>query len=105
MAVSLLVPAKPRRVGQMIRHGADWRAIARRLALEKPDLKVQLGAQLDELRHSRAPGLEGLSDRVAAVGGRLSVQSNLSHGTRLHVAVPCASANKGRPALEFPQTS
>ena len=52
--VSRLVPAKHRRVGRMIRHGADWRAIARRLALENADLQVQLGAQLDELRQSRA---------------------------------------------------
>src|SRR5713101_9134925 len=54
VAVSRLVPTTPRRVARQIRHGADWRAIARRLALENADLQVQLGAQLDELRQSRA---------------------------------------------------
>src|SRR5260370_30720239 len=53
-AVSRLVPATHRRVGRLIRQGSDWRAIARRLALENADLQVQLGAQLDEVRQSRA---------------------------------------------------
>lgn len=39
---------------------------------------------------SRGSGLVGLSDRVAAVGGRLSVESNHLHGTSLHAEVPCA---------------
>jgi len=39
---------------------------------------------------SRGSGLVGLSDRVAAVGGRLNVQSNQLHGTSLHAEVPCA---------------
>ena len=267
VAVSRLVPATHRPVGRMIRHGADWRVIARRLALENADLQVQLGAQLDEMRQSRArlveaadnerrrlerdlhdgaqqqlvtvllslqlakaealqrsdpntahmldqsieslrqaldelrslargihptilleagvapairtlaercpipvevtgdldrleprleaalyfvaaeaitnavkhsrghrvrvelrrrsgwasvdvsddgvggaepsrgSGLVGLSDRVAAVGGRLSVESNQLQGTRLHAEVPCALANQRHPALEFPQAS
>ena len=53
----------------------------------------------------RGSGLVGLTDRVAAVGGRLDVRSNQSHGTRLRAEVPCAKANKGHPALEFPQAS
>src|SRR5260370_5568294 len=52
--VSRLVPATHRRVGRLIRQGSDWRAIARRLALENADLQVQLEAQLDEVRQSRA---------------------------------------------------
>jgi len=267
VALSRLVPATHRRVGRLIRQGSEWRAIARRLALENADLQVQLGAQLDEMRQSRArlveaadnerrrlerdlhdgaqqqlvtvllwlqlakaealqrsdpntanmldqsveslrqaldelrslargihptilqeagvapairtlaercpipvkvtgdldrleprleaalyfvaaeaitnavkhsrghricvelnrrsgwasvdvsddggggaelsrgAGLEGLSDRVAAVGGRLTVESSHSHGTRLHAEVPCALANQRHPALEFPQAS
>src|SRR5260370_5721985 len=54
LAVSRLVPARHRRVGRLSRHGAEWRAMARRLAHENADLQVQLGAQLDELRQSRA---------------------------------------------------
>src|SRR6266852_9312926 len=53
VAVSRLVPTTHRRVERQIRHGADWRAIARRLALENADLQVQLGAQLDEVQQSR----------------------------------------------------
>jgi len=43
------------------------------------------GAQL-----ARGSGLVGLSDRVAAVGGRLNLQDNHPHGTCLHAEVPCA---------------
>jgi len=34
-------------------------------------------------------GLRGLSDRVAAVGGRLVVDSHKGEGTRIHSEVPC----------------
>ncbi len=54
VALSRLVPATHRRVGRMTRHGADWRAIARRLALENSRLQVQMRAQLDEVRKSQA---------------------------------------------------
>jgi signal transduction histidine kinase len=39
---------------------------------------------------SRGTGLRGLTDRVAAVGGRLQVQSNHGGGTRIHSEIPCA---------------
>jgi signal transduction histidine kinase len=39
---------------------------------------------------SNGTGLRGLSDRVAAVGGRLQVQSNHGGGTRIHSEIPCA---------------
>ena len=54
VAVSRLVPATHRRVGRLIRHDADWRAIAVRLALENSRLQVQLRGQLDEVRQSQA---------------------------------------------------
>ena len=38
---------------------------------------------------SKGSGLVGLSDRVAAVGGRLDVRSDGSTGTSLHAEVPC----------------
>jgi len=38
---------------------------------------------------SRGSGLVGLSDRMAAVGGRLDVKSDVGHGTKLHAEVPC----------------
>ena len=38
---------------------------------------------------TRGTGLVGLADRIAAVGGRLSVLSNHPHGTTLHAEVPC----------------
>jgi signal transduction histidine kinase len=37
----------------------------------------------------RGSGLRGLSDRVAALDGRLHVDSEPSRGTRIHVEVPC----------------
>jgi signal transduction histidine kinase len=38
---------------------------------------------------SRGSGLRGLSDRVAAVGGRLVVNSDRQSGTTIHAEVPC----------------
>ena len=35
-------------------------------------------------------GLRGLTDRVAAVGGHLTVKSDLAGGTTIHAEVPCA---------------
>ena len=40
---------------------------------------------------SRGTGLRGLSDRVAAVGGRMTVESHLGSGTTLIAELPCAS--------------
>jgi signal transduction histidine kinase len=39
----------------------------------------------------RGSGLAGLQDRVAAHGGTLEVVSPRGHGTRVEVAIPCAS--------------
>jgi signal transduction histidine kinase len=40
---------------------------------------------------SRGSGLRGLSDRVEALGGRLSVESPPGRGTHLKAEIPCAS--------------
>ena len=39
----------------------------------------------------RGSGLVGLRDRVEALGGRLRIESPLGSGTRVRVALPCAS--------------
>ncbi len=39
---------------------------------------------------SAGGGLRGLSDRVAAVGGRLRIESDNQHGTTVHSEIPCA---------------
>jgi signal transduction histidine kinase len=39
---------------------------------------------------SAGSGLRGLSDRVAAVGGRLQVESDKQRGTTVHSEIPCA---------------
>jgi signal transduction histidine kinase len=39
---------------------------------------------------ARGSGLRGLLDRVAALGGRLSIEDDGSGGTRLTAAIPCA---------------
>ena len=39
----------------------------------------------------RGSGLAGLRDRVAALGGTLEVFSPQGEGTRIEVAIPCAS--------------
>ena len=40
----------------------------------------------------RGAGLRGLADRVAAVGGVLSIDSPPGGGTNLSVELPCASS-------------
>ena len=45
------------------------------------------GARLDD----DGSGLRGLADRVAALNGRLDVESPPGGGTRLHAEIPCAS--------------
>ncbi|HEU5206697.1 MAG TPA: histidine kinase [Gaiellaceae bacterium] len=39
---------------------------------------------------SRGSGLRGLADRVAALDGRLGIESPPGSGTRIHVEIPCA---------------
>ena len=39
--------------------------------------------------NSRGTGLQGLADRVAALGGSLSVQANRPSGTRVEASLPC----------------
>ena len=43
----------------------------------------------------RGSGLRGLTDRVAALDGTLSVDSPRGRGTRLRVEIPCAAAETG----------
>jgi signal transduction histidine kinase len=38
----------------------------------------------------RGSGLQGLADRVAALGGSLTVSENPPHGTRVEATFPCA---------------
>ena len=38
---------------------------------------------------ARGTGLQGLADRVAALGGSLSVQANRPSGTRVEASLPC----------------
>ena len=40
---------------------------------------------------SDGTGLTGIRDRVAALGGTIDVRSDVGQGTRLEVALPCAS--------------
>jgi signal transduction histidine kinase len=40
---------------------------------------------------AKGSGLRGLADRVAAVGGRLTVRSSDGRGTRIEAVIPCAS--------------
>src|SRR5260370_22275545 len=81
LAVSRLVPARHRRVGRLSRHGAEWRAMARRLAHENADLQVQLGAQLDELRQSRARLVE------AADSERRRLERDLHDGAQQRLVI------------------
>lgn len=52
------------------------------------------GAGLD-----RGKGLTGLSDRVAALGGRLRVESHEGAGTRVSASIPAAAIESGEPSV------
>ena len=39
---------------------------------------------------TRGTGLRGLADRVAALDGRLEVESSVGHGTTIRARIPCA---------------
>jgi len=39
---------------------------------------------------ARGSGLRGLADRVAALDGRLEVDSAAAHGTTIRARIPCA---------------
>jgi signal transduction histidine kinase len=40
---------------------------------------------------SRGSGLEGMADRVEALGGRIDIDSPPGQGTQLTAQIPCAS--------------
>jgi signal transduction histidine kinase len=42
-------------------------------------------------RPSEGSGLQGLADRIEALGGNVRIDSRAGHGTRISVEVPCAS--------------
>jgi signal transduction histidine kinase len=44
-------------------------------------------------------GLGGLTDRVHALGGQLSLESNLGRGTTIIVTLPCAPVQRNEPEL------
>jgi signal transduction histidine kinase len=51
---------------------------------------------------ARGSGLRGLADRVAALDGRLSLDSPAGRGTRLHVEIPCDPRVSARAAATEP---
>ena len=69
---------------------------------ERDELRVEVG---DDGRGGADPsagsGLRGLSDRVAALGGRLDVRSPVGRGTRVVARFPLGQASgEGRRALQ-----
>jgi signal transduction histidine kinase len=51
---------------------------------------------------SRGSGLRGLDDRLAAVDGKLAVESPRGSGTRVHARIPCHAANMVEQASSDP---
>jgi signal transduction histidine kinase len=48
----------------------------------------------------RGSGLHGLADRVAALDGRLAVDSPLGRGTRLRAEIPCGMVSAPSPVAQ-----
>jgi signal transduction histidine kinase len=76
-------------VANVIKHaGATTASITIRIRNERLCVEIQ-----DDGRggaDAAAPGLAGLADRVAALDGRLDVDSPLGGGTRVRMELPCA---------------
>jgi len=53
------------------------------------ELRVEIGDDGAGGADASGSGLRGLADRVAALGGELSVRSPRGHGTRVSARVPC----------------
>jgi signal transduction histidine kinase len=51
---------------------------------------VDDGGGFDESAHRRGAGLNGMSDRVGALGGRLTISSEPGRGTRVSGTIPLA---------------
>jgi signal transduction histidine kinase len=72
-------------------------AIQVRVAVAGPDLRVEVSDDgVGGARESRGSGLEGLRDRVEAIGGVFSVDSPLDRGTRVRAGIPLHSPADGR---------
>jgi signal transduction histidine kinase len=70
------------------------RARAATVSLERRDGRLIVDVRDDGrggATAAAAGGLEGLADRVAAVGGTLTITSELGAGTTLHAEIPCDS--------------
>jgi len=64
-----------------------------RLAVEVRDDGVG-GADVD-----RGTGLRGLADRMAAIDGRLEIDSKPAQGTLVRAGIPCPEPAQGRDLL------
>jgi signal transduction histidine kinase len=63
-----------------------------RVAVEQSNGELRIAVTDDGrggARMAAGSGLEGLADRVAAVGGRLIVDSPSGGGTRVEAVIPC----------------
>ena len=55
------------------------------------------GFTLESVKGEAGLGLISMRERVRLVGGHLSVESEPSHGTRIHVRIPLSSSTEQRP--------
>ena len=70
--------------------GADRVRVVHRPAVGRTSRVVVAddGTGFEQQRNPGAPGLQGLADRMAAVGGSMSVDSTPGRGTRLTARLP-----------------
>jgi signal transduction histidine kinase len=72
---------------------ADARAIQIRAVADHDGLTIEIGDDgKGGADQERGSGIRGLADRVAALGGRLEVDSPVGQGTRVVASVPLANA-------------
>jgi signal transduction histidine kinase len=60
------------------------------------------GAGFDARRVAPGVGLTSLRDRLAAVGGEVTVQSRPGHGTRVSASIPLSGGNGAQATTPFP---
>jgi signal transduction histidine kinase len=78
---------------------AQASSISVRVGIERRSLQVEIGDDgIGGASESRGSGLQGLRDRVEAIGGRFEVDSPTGRGTRVAAAIPITRLARPRTA-------
>jgi signal transduction histidine kinase len=75
------------------KHAGEGAAVKVSLAEQDGDLTFEVadsGKGFDPASHNGSTGLQNMADRIGALGGQLSIESNPGAGTKVRGAIPVA---------------